>query len=76
MLNSFQETLEIEKEKVKAEATKIGIAEGRAEGRAEERAAIIRLMAANGMDDEYISKILEMDLDEVKLITSRALTAK
>ena len=84
MLNSFQETLEIEKEKVKAEATKIGmaeglatgLAEGRAEGRAEERVAIIRLMSTNGMDDESISKILEMSLEDVKRITSHTATNK
>ena len=82
MLNSFQETLEIEKEKVKAEATRIGLAEGRAEGRAEglaegraegraeERTTIIRLMSANGMDDESISRILEMGLEDVKRITN------
>jgi predicted transposase/invertase (TIGR01784 family) len=76
MLNSFQETLEIEKEKVKAEAKKIGMAEGLAEGRAEERAAIIGLMSANGMDDESISKILAMNLEDVKRITGRTATDK
>lgn len=52
----------------KEEAEKIGMEKGLAQGRAEERAAIIRLMSANGMDNESISKLLEMDLDEVKRI--------
>ena len=60
----------------KEEAERIGLEKGLVQGRAEERAAIISLMSANGMDDESISKMLEMDLDEVKRITSSAITGK
>ena len=60
----------------KEEAERIGLEKGLVQGRSEERAAIISLMSANGMDDESISKMLEMDLDEVKRITSSAITGK
>ena len=60
----------------KEEAERIGLEKGLVQGRAEERAAITSLMSANGMDDESISKMLEMDLDEVKRITSSATTGK
>ena len=53
-----------------------GIEQGIEQGRAEERAAIISLLSANGMDDESISKMLEMDLDVVRRITSSAATGK
>jgi predicted transposase YdaD len=60
----------------KEEAERIGLERGREQGRAEERAAIISLLSANGMDDESISKMLEMDLDVVRRITSNAATGK
>ena len=42
----------------------------------EERAAVISLMSANGMDDESISKMLEMDHDEVRCITGNGAASK
>jgi predicted transposase YdaD len=60
----------------KEEAERIGLERGREQGRAEERAAIISLLSANGMDDESISKMLEMDLDVVRRIISNAATGK
>ena len=56
-------------EKGLAQGLEQELQQGLAQGRAEERAAVISLMSANGMDDESISKMLEMDLDEVRCIT-------
>lgn len=42
--------------------------EGRAEGRAEGREEIIRCMAASGMAVEEISKIVQIDVKDVKNI--------
>ena len=56
-------------EKVKAEATRIGLAEGlaegRAEGRAEVRSEMVRKMVMSGMPREKVAEILEVSLEEI-----------
>jgi predicted transposase YdaD len=75
-MGDYYNILHTAKEEAERIGLERGLAKGIEQGRAEERAAIISLLSANGMDDESISKMLEMDLDVVRRITSNAATGK
>jgi hypothetical protein len=75
-MGDYYNILHTAKEEAERIGLERGLAKGIEQGRAEERAAIISLLYANGMDDESISKMLEMDLDAVRRITSNAATGK
>lgn len=64
----IEEGLQKGKEVGKAEGKAEGKLEGKAEGKAEERAKIVRMMLDKGFRVEQISEMLELSLEEIKLL--------